>query len=456
MSVARSWSLPGRPRSLHWWISRSLALFALMSAALVASLNFSSQRLIHHPYWVEMLRSVSADHQARVRQGQEDSLPQTGPIRSWYTRRLDDARLPAHLRDLPPGLYSSENPPRFLTDFPVTEELDSFQDVDSFHALVVDLPAGRLVTMVDIEALESQQNRDARLSSLWAIAMCAGMAGLIVWLQFSLVRPVRDLADRMRSIEPGTPGQRLPVHGGREEIQVIAQASNQHLARVEQFIAREKSLLDQASHEFRTPIAVIAGAVDVLGQMPLPATSKPALDRIRHAATDLSETTVALLYLAREADPAAEPTDLTVLHELLPRLVADHEHLLHDAAVKLRLATVEASIVAAPEAMVRIAIGNLLRNAIENTAAGDVVVRLTGGVLSIADSGQGFDPVEAARRYREGLRNALPARGQGLGLYLIGRICERYGWQLSMNPAAQGGTHAVLDFGHSIVEPSEP
>ena len=106
---------------------------------------------------------------------------------------------------------------------------------------------------------------------------------------------------------------------------MIAQASNAHLERVEQFIERERSLLDQASHEFRTPIAVISGAVDVLKQASLPAAAMPALGRIEHAAHDLSETMVALLYLARET--TVEAMDVTVLHELLPRLMCDHQHL---------------------------------------------------------------------------------------------------------------------------------
>lgn len=417
--------------------------------AMLLSLGLSSQALINHPYWTELLRAASADHQARVQAGQASSLPQTGPLRSWYVLDDDDPRVPRHLRALPSGLHSTED----LLGQQV--ESPAFRGVDSFHALVVDLPPGRLITMVDIEALESQQNRDALVSALWGLLLFLAIVCVIVWLHANLVRPVRDLADRMRTIDPGTPGQRLPTSYKREEIQVIAQASNAHLERVEQFIEREKSLLDQASHEFRTPIAIISGAVDVLQQMPLPVASKPVLDRIGHAVGDLSETMVALLYLARESDPGADPADVTVLHELLPRLVADHEHLLNDTSARVRIGALEPAFVAAPEAMVRIAVGNLIRNAIENTAAGEIFVLLQGGVLSIIDSGSGFDPVEAARRYREGLRNASPARGQGLGLYLIGRMCDRFGWKLSMEPAARGGTHATLDFSSSVFQPTD-
>ncbi|HJU39529.1 MAG TPA: sensor histidine kinase, partial [Tahibacter sp.] len=167
----------------------------------------------------------------------------------------------------------------------------------------------------------------------------------------------------------------------------------------------------------------------------------------------LSETMVALLYLAREANPASEPVDLTVLHELLPRLARDHEHLLREKPARLTIGVMEPTFIAAPEAMVRIAASNLIRNAIENTDQGYVELALSRGVISVSDSGSGFDPVEAARRYRDSLRHAAPVRGQGLGLFLIGRICDRFGWKLAIEPAAGGGTRATLDVTASVFVP---
>lgn len=279
------------------------------------------------------------------------------------------------------------------------------------------------------------------------------IGGVIAWLHANLVRPVKDLADRLQSMDPGTAGARLPATYRHEELQTIAHATNALLERMERFVERERSLLDQASHEFRTPIAVISGAVDVLKQIPLPETSTPALRRIEHAVADLSETMVALLYLGREADPGPEPMDVTALHELLPRLIQDHEHLLRNSSAQLRIDEIETTFVTVPDSLVRIAVGNLIRNAIENTDAGFVRVSLVNGVVSVADSGSGFDPVEAARRYRDSLRHAAPARGQGLGLFLIHRICDRFGWSLSIESSAVGGTRAALDVRASIFVP---
>lgn len=450
-----------KPHGIHWWISAALIFFGFMVLAALCIQSFSSQHLIEHRYWADLLESVSVDHAARFRQGGSASLPNEGLIRSWYVEPGSGAsQSPAYLATLPSGLYSTEGGYGIFTAY--VDELfsghysttkghgtfttpKSFPTDETFHALVVDLPPGRLITMIDIAELENQQNHDARYSVVWAGFLVLFIGGVIAWLHANLVRPVRDLADRMQAIDPGDIGARLPTTYKREEIQVIAQASNAHLERVEQFIERERSLLDQASHEFRTPIAVIAGAIDVLKQIPLPDASRPALGRIEYAVEDLSETMVALLYLAREPGPSFEPADITLLHEFLPRLVQDHQHLLHGKSALLKTGAMEPTYVAVPEVMVRIAVSNLIRNAVENTELGYVEVSLTAGVISIIDSGSGFDPVEAARRYRDSLRRSTPIRGQGLGLFLIGRICDHYRWKLSIEPVANGGTRAMLD-----------
>ncbi|EPM46845.1 ATP-binding protein [Pseudomonas syringae] len=97
--------------------------------------------------------------------------------------------------------------------------------------------------------------------------------------------------------------------------------------------------------------------------------------------------------------------------------------------------------------MLRIAIGNLLRNAAENTYDGTIAVQLKEGVLSVTDSGEGFDTAQAARHYLSLLRNSTRTGiGKGLGLFLVRRICERFQWTLPLESMPTLGTCARLDF----------
>ncbi|MET0533131.1 MAG: HAMP domain-containing sensor histidine kinase [Steroidobacter sp.] len=428
----------GRTRSLHWWISIALIAFGLLMAAALSLQSYRSQALIEHRIWRNILESVALTHAERELNPQVP-LPRAGILRSWWVH--DDAPtpgMPAFLEPLPPGYYSSEGRSGLETERP-------------FHALITPVQLGKLVTYIDINELETQQNKDAMLTGLWGVAFIALIAAVIGWLHANLVRPVRDLAARMQAIDPGIKGQRLPTSYAQQEIQIIARASNTHLERVEKFIERERSLLDQASHEFRTPISVIAGAVDILRKQELPATAQPALERIRSTVESFSEIMVALLYLARETPESAGPQEITAIHRLLPKLVADHEYLLADKPVRLRADHLEPTIIEAPEAMVRIAVGNLIRNAVENTSEGCIEISIRQGVICISDSGKGFDPVEAARRYRDSLRAAMPIRGQGLGMFLISRICDRFGWHFSIETPPLSGTRARLDVNASLL-----
>ena len=430
----------GKTRSLHWWISIASSAFGLLMAAALTVQAMRSQALVEHRIWRHTLESVALTYAEQRALDPDVPLPRAGILRSWLVH--DDAPtpgMPAFLAQLAPGYYSSEG-------------WSGLEDTGYvFHALVTPMGPGKLVTYIDIDELETQQNQDSMATGLWAVAFIALIAAVIGWLHTNLVRPVRDLADRMQAIDPAIKGQRLPTAYAQEEIQIIARATNTHLERVEQFIERERSLLDQASHEFRTPISVIAGAVDVLRMQELPATARPALERIRTTIESFSEIMVALLYLAREAPQAPGPQEITAVHRLLPKLVADHESLLNGKPVRFRVTDLEPTIIEAPEAMVRIAVGNLVRNAIENTSEGCIEVSLQHGVVGISDTGRGFDPVEAARRYRDSLRAAMPTPGQGLGMFLIGRICDRFGWHFSIENLPLSGTRARLDVSASVL-----
>ncbi|WP_217705666.1 sensor histidine kinase [Peristeroidobacter soli] len=431
-------------RSLHWWISLGLIAFGLLAAAALALQTYRSQALIEHRIWRNILESVTQTYAEQRASNPAAPLPNAGILHTWLIHGdAPTPGMPQFLQPLPLGYHSSEG----WTD------LDEFDE--TFHALITPLDGGRLVTYLDIDELETQQNRDAMMTALWGIVFIAMIAALIGWLHANLVRPVRDLAFRMQAIDPAIKGQRLPTGYRQEEIQIIARASNAHLERVEKFIERERSLLDQASHEFRTPIAVIAGAVDILRMQGLPTTARPALERIRTTVEALSEIMVALLYLARETSPSAGPQEITAVHALLPRLVADHEYLLADKAVRFKVTDLEPTVIEAPEVMVRIAVGNLLRNAVENTTEGCIEVSISNGIVCISDSGTGFDPVEAARRYRDSLRAAMPIPGQGLGMFLISRICDRFGWQLSIETPASSGTRARLNVSASLLNDTD-
>lgn len=448
--------------SLQWLISCSLIVSGAMLALGLAVQGFLSQELIEDPIWRQLLTSSTQNIVRLPTAELQSALPNDGPVKGWLV--VDPAQPPAEMptffAELAPGYYGESEletvrEDAFLSKFiailrphwgPFASAKGQTRVDRSYSVLVTQLPQGRLVMSIDMTELEDKQNQSIQLSVLFMLLNLL-MIGLVIWWLFlSLTQPVNDLARRMRQLDPLQPAQRLPTDYRKSELNTIAREVNAHLERVARAIERERSLLDQASHEFRTPLAVISGAADVLHKQQLPEHSQRPLNRIDEAVGNLKQIMEALLYLSREPTPA-EREEITVLHGLLPDLVRDHLYLVSAKPVHYQVNDLEPLTLRAPESMVRIAVGNLLRNAADHTYVGEIRVSLVAHRLYIRDSGEGFDTAQAAERYTASLKHSVKqGGGSGLGLFLTRRICERFGWRLHLESTIAEGTLAMIDF----------
>ncbi|WP_434631106.1 HAMP domain-containing histidine kinase [Pseudomonas sp. Z1-29] len=415
-------------------------IFILFGLTLAAGLTIQgnlSQQMVVHPIWRELLQSSTDQYLSDGRSTAEKDLSSAGIIRGW---RLNGYAPPP---DMPP--YFASLDPGYHDE----HQMDSY-DTDRSHAVLV-TPLGneRIVMSVDITDLENHQNMTALLSVLMALLSSLMILGAIVWVYRTLRRPLQLLAQRMDELDPEQPALRLATDFDLSELHDIAVIVNRHLDRVGRFIERERSLLDLASHEFRTPVSVIAGAVDVIKLYKLPAETDRPLARIESTIGNLMEIMSALLFLSREPDAKAA-AETTRLDAIIVALVDDHAHLLNGTGAAFVIEEFHPATVACPEAMVRIVVSNLLRNATEHGNAGPIRICLADGRLSIRNSSGGFDVVEAARRHTMALRDSSKqGGGQGLGLFITRRICERFGWTLILSSAVEGEILAQLHFGQA-------
>lgn len=339
-----------KPRmfDLHWRISALFVAFGvLLALGVTVSVGFG-QVMITHPVWEQILRSTTQHYIAGSTGNTPVPLPTQGAYKGWHLKNGTalPAGMPPYLATLPAGFYSEQ-------------DLDRFDEHD-YAALVTPVADGRVVTVIDMTDIEQLQNKVGIGGLVFVLVNLALVGATLLWLHGSLRKPARALAQRMEALDPEQPSQRLSVDYPQAELHDIAVQANRHLERVERFIERERSLLDQASHEFRTPVAVISGAVDVLAKQALPAQAKGPLERIRGTVDNLTETMAALLYLSREPDGHAR-TERTRVDLILQELMQDHEHLLAFKPARFVLVECVGLSVDAPEAMLRIVIANLLR-----------------------------------------------------------------------------------------------
>jgi len=367
----------------------------------------------------------------------ENHLQRTAEDPSYQWRHTDSLQLystpgqvaPPALSALPEGVHD---------DFWLNgrETVVLVQRVDGVNYAIV----------LDIADLEAQEATLTLFVAGLALILVVVMGLMVAWGLRRSLRPLLSLADDIGALAPDRAGQHVTV--GRKassELHIIANSLNDYLHRQDEFVERERVFNNTASHELRTPIAVIGGAAELALDQPglLPAV-RHQIQRIRRTARDVEHLITLLLTLAKDPARLMRTDDVVLLHELLPEIIDDHRHLLRGKALSIVVDELAPSSVSAPPHLVQAAIGNLLRNAIENSDQGDIHIRLeTDATVVIQDPGHGMTPEEISRIYTQIARGGS-REGGGIGLELLGRLCEHLGWTLSIMSTPGRGTLSQL------------
>ncbi|MEM1260820.1 MAG: HAMP domain-containing sensor histidine kinase [Pseudomonadota bacterium] len=272
------------------------------------------------------------------------------------------------------------------------------------------------------------------------------------------VSPVIALADQVQKLDPSQPDASLfgAAPGSDDEIDLLYGALQNLAKRLESFAERERNFTRDASHELRSPLTVIRMAADVIGaDASLSDTAMTHIQRIRQSAKDMEELTEAFLLLARESvqqmrDDWVVVNDVVVGETERTRLLtgAKPVQIHHEASNRL--------FVAAPEKVIASIIGNLARNGLLYTDAGDVTIKIDGSKVTVADTGPGMEPDAVENMFQPFFR-ANPGQrrrgGHGVGLTIVKRLADRFGWPLSVISELGRGTEVTIDFVDGRIEP---
>lgn len=341
---------------------------------------------------------------------------------------------------------ASPPPDAFATFKPGIHDGIQYQGRD--HVLLVeDVNGRRLILALDITELQAHENK----LGLWMLTsnlVAIGLLGILVaWGLGRVVEPLSRMAERIHALRPDKPGQHLELdtNASREQV-VISEALNDYLQRNDRFVERERAFINSTSHELRTPIAVINGATEVaLEQDGIPPAVRQQLLRIRQTTDSVEELITLLLVLAKDPARLAKGSDYVRLDQLIPGIVADHQHLSAHKDLELHIDELARCELFVPVAVMQVAIGNLLRNAIENSDRGVVRVSLQAPAsIRIEDPGHGMTPEEVSAIYARMARGDS-SHASGIGLALIARLCDHLGWKLTFTPGSPQGTVATLD-----------
>ena len=416
-------------RSLKRRLLQIMMVYAVLLSLAIVGQGFFVNEHAEQLVWESLLQS-ELDHFLERSKSEPGYRWQDTESLALYGAGTSDP-MPAALRALPPGVHDDV-------------EVDGVLKV----VLVREVDGQPLAMALDITGFEYNESRLALLIILSALALVVLLALAVGWAVGRLARPLGDLARDIGSLEPDRAGQRITVPSSASaELLVIADAVNGYLQRNERFVERERAFIDSTSHELRTPIAVIGGATELaLAEPGVPAAARNHLLRIDRTARDVEQLVGLLLVLAKDPARLARISDRVALDQILPEIVADHGHLARDKDLELVIEPLPACEVSAPLIIVQAAIGNLLRNAIENSDRGTIRIRLQpDATVVIEDPGHGMSPEEISRIYARIARGG-GRQGGGIGLDLIARLCEHLGWELRIESDMGRGTVATLAF----------
>jgi len=265
-----------------------------------------------------------------------------------------------------------------------------------------------------------------------------------------VIRPIEEISATAADISLSNLSRRIDVTGTETELTGLARTLNQMFDRIESAFSQQVRFTADASHEWRTPVAVILSHAELALDKPRPVEElRETIETCRRSALRMRSLIESLLTLARfdSGEVKIESRSFDVM-----RTVGDGIALVRPLADKRRITfqinLSPATATGDPDRIAQV-ITNLLTNAIRyNQDQGVVTVTLQSlpaeTVLTVSDTGIGIPPEHLAhifeRFYRVDNARSRKDGGVGLGLAICKSIVTAHGGQISVSSHVNRGT----------------
>lgn len=414
---------------------------ALISAVTIVGV-YAAKVMVESVLLREALEGEATYFWSKYQRNPETPLPDTYNLTGYLSGYLSGYRsgkeqstnaIPAALLTLKPGLHratlAGENPLVYVED--------------KFSK--------RLYLVFD----ENSVSRLALLFGVLPLTTVLIILYLLAWLGYRqsqrAISPVVNLARHLEQMDFQN-GQWVPLDvkmfdvAHNPEVYSMVTAINHFIERLQLFIDRERLFTRDASHELRTPIAVLKSALEVLERKYDPAAGS-VIERMKRTLHDMEGVTETLLLLARDESQNLESSTV-VIESVVQNEIRSLQLVNQDKPVEVELIKNAELTVEAPERVVAILVGNLLGNAFNYTPRGNITVLLHKNSLEVMDSGIGMkkEELEAVTLPFYRGTETQGVAGHGVGMAIVQRLCARYQWQLSISSSYGKGTRVRINF----------
>jgi heavy metal sensor kinase len=263
--------------------------------------------------------------------------------------------------------------------------------------------------------------------------------------------PVTTMSLKARQIGAETLDERIEIGNERDELGFLAATLNGLLERLQVAFDSQRRFMADASHELRTPIAIIQGEADVaLARNRDAADYRESIEVMQRAARKLTRIVQNLFLLAR-GDAGRYPISMSrfYLGEVVADCIRGMRSVAQARGVELSCAASEDIVIVADEELINRLVLNLVENAVKFTPSGGKVhvgvsARDGNCTIRVADTGPGIAPADQTRIFERFFRGdrARPhdAGGAGLGLPIARWIAEVHGGELRLEHSDATGT----------------
>jgi signal transduction histidine kinase len=421
-----------RPAGLLGRITRAFWLqVALITVASV--LGIYSARIVIEENLVQSAILDEADYfWSHYQQDKAFQLPDTRNLTAYF----EPAELPAIMRD----------------NLPVEPGFHEFNDAGMQLILHISRQQQQTLYLV---FYRGQVDDLVLYYGLFPLLVVLIILYLTLWFAYRFshrsITPVARLAEQINQVDFSDDhlsfGLQDPLFGRNEEIRILVDAISRLGDRLNAFIARERNFTRDASHEFRSPLTVINVAADMLlldDRLSPDATR--SLNKIKRAVNDMENLTEVFLMLAREDSGALTRSEVDV-NQVVRDQIERVEFLRDHRDVQINLHEHGRLRVFSSETVIAVLLGNLVRNALLYTDCGHVSIDIDEQQLVVSDSGPGISSADIGKIFRPFHRaGADSASGYGIGLTIVKRLCDRFGWKIDVTSETSQGASFRLVF----------
>ena len=353
-----------------------------------------------------------------------------------------------------PGTQGWRTGPCELAGLPKRGRVETIvSDRKPIRVLSAAVPMG--VVQIGISLDEFREMLDA---FTWTVLLASPILLLLAsaggyWMSHRALAPVERIARTAGEIEAQHLSKRLPVRGTGDELDHLSKMLNAMFARLEDSFRRITQFTADASHELRTPIAIIRTTAEVARRKPRSDREyREALDRILTESERTTGLLEDLMALARsDAESEAAPLETVRLDQLVGETCAAAREMAQKAGLTFTIAEIGPATMAGDYAGLRRLLIILLDNAVKYSHGGGVVsVGLTSTphrhVIEVRDNGIGISaedlPHIFERFYRASKDRSRIVDGVGLGLSIARTIVQRHGGEIEIE--SQLGVGSVV------------